>query len=308
MKMFEDKINNSFVCLFNGDAIERTKTLIDSSISAIITDPPYGEGMGFSGDENVETALDLLQATSRDWHRILKPNGMVAVFWASRSVDLAIDVLKGSGLQFRRILNMYLPKGGARPYMAWLPRTQPILLFQKYLPKSPPDIHSQICDVINAAMLRENLSRKQLAEMLSCNSRLIMKWTRKDDPSWCLPTPRFWRPLKSILKLNDDMDFLLTREPIYGPKRDYDYIHDTYVVNDVAPNVYNHPCQKPLVVVKHLCKTLADQGETILDPFMGSCTTGAACIEYGINFVGIEQDKCHFKTSIERISSLKQNE
>ena len=291
--------------LFLGDCLTVSKKIEDQTVTAVITDPPYGESMGFDGDANIDTALDLLQFASRDWHRILVPNGMVAVFWASRSVDQAIDTLKGSGLSFRRILNMYLPRGGARPYMAWLPRTQPILIFQKYMPKAPPEIHAEICDVLNAAIERESISKKMLADTLGCNSRLIMKWTRKDDPAWCLPTPRFWKPLKDILKLGDDMDFLLTREPARGPQREYEYLHDTYVVNEDINDKCEHPCQKPLRVIRHLCDSLAGNGDIILDPFMGSGTTGVAAMNTGRRFIGIEKDADFFRVASERISSAK---
>jgi DNA modification methylase len=289
--------------LILGDCLTVSRKIEKGTVAAVITDPPYGESMGFDGDENVETAIDLLQFASRDWHSILKPNGMVAVFWASRSVDQAIDALKSSGLSFRRILNMYLPRGGARPYMAWLPRTQPILIFQKYMPKALPEIHAEICDVLNAAIERENVSKKTLAETLGCNSRLIMKWTRKGDPARCLPTPRFWKLLKEILALGDDMDFLLTREPVRGPQREYEYLHDTYVVNEGINDKCEHPCQKPLRVISHLCDSLAFRGDLILDPFMGSGTTGVACMNTGRRFIGIEKDADFFRVANERISS-----
>ena len=51
-----------------------------------------------------------------------------------------------------------------------------------------------------------------------------------------------------------------------------------------------HPTQKPLPLMRRLVEQFSDPGETILDPFIGSGTTGAAAIELGRNFIGCEKD------------------
>jgi DNA modification methylase len=49
--------------------------------------------------------------------------------------------------------------------------------------------------------------------------------------------------------------------------------------------------------------TTRAKAETILDPFMGSGTTGIACIRTGRRFVGIEKDPTHYATAVERIKN-----
>ena len=44
-----------------------------------------------------------------------------------------------------------------------------------------------------------------------------------------------------------------------------------------------------------------EEGATVLDPYMGSGTTGIACIRTGRNFIGIEKDPVHFETAVKRI-------
>ena len=51
-----------------------------------------------------------------------------------------------------------------------------------------------------------------------------------------------------------------------------------------------HPTQKPLRLLYRIILSSTRQGETILDPFAGSCTTGIAANLLGRNFIGIEQD------------------
>ena len=58
-----------------------------------------------------------------------------------------------------------------------------------------------------------------------------------------------------------------------------------------------HPTVKPLAIIKYLCTLLKmpNPNQIILDPFIGSGTTGMACKELGINYIGIdkEPDYCH---------------
>ena len=64
-------------------------------------------------------------------------------------------------------------------------------------------------------------------------------------------------------------------------------------------NVREHSTQKPVETMSHLVE-IADVGETVLDPFMGSGTTGVACIESGRKFIGIEKDATYFEVSVRR--------
>ena len=61
-----------------------------------------------------------------------------------------------------------------------------------------------------------------------------------------------------------------------------------------------HPTQKPLGIMYPLV-SLVDYGETILDPFMGSGTTGVACANLGRKFIGIEIDPRYFDIACRRI-------
>jgi len=63
-----------------------------------------------------------------------------------------------------------------------------------------------------------------------------------------------------------------------------------------------HPCPKPLAFTRWLVDKTSAKGQTILDPFMGSGTTGVACVELGRKFIGIEIDEKYFDIACERIS------
>jgi hypothetical protein len=65
-----------------------------------------------------------------------------------------------------------------------------------------------------------------------------------------------------------------------------------------------HPTQKP-VVVMGWCMEQAGvpEGATVCDPYMGSGTTGIACLRTNRNFVGIEKDPEHFKNACARLEA-----
>jgi site-specific DNA-methyltransferase (adenine-specific) len=66
-----------------------------------------------------------------------------------------------------------------------------------------------------------------------------------------------------------------------------------------------HPTQKPVLLMQYLINTYTDLGDTVLDFTMGSGTTGAACVNTGRNFIGIEMDEGYFNIAKQRIDSAQ---
>lgn len=69
----------------------------------------------------------------------------------------------------------------------------------------------------------------------------------------------------------------------------------------------HHPTQKPVALMEWMLK-LAGFPKLVLDPYMGSGTTGVACWTYALPFIGIEIDPEHFEQSCERISRVQRQE
>ena len=69
----------------------------------------------------------------------------------------------------------------------------------------------------------------------------------------------------------------------------------------VAKN--NHPTVKPIKLMQYLCRLITPKGGTVLDPFMGSGTTGLACKNEGFNFIGIEKEKEYFEIAKARLQN-----
>ena len=63
----------------------------------------------------------------------------------------------------------------------------------------------------------------------------------------------------------------------------------------------DHPTQKPLGVMSWCLQQLPDGTKSVIDPFMGSGTTGVACAKAGMRFVGIEREPQYFAAACRRI-------
>jgi predicted Zn-ribbon and HTH transcriptional regulator len=62
-----------------------------------------------------------------------------------------------------------------------------------------------------------------------------------------------------------------------------------------------HPTQKPVDLLEYLLSKFSDEHATVLDPFMGSGSTGVACKNLNRDFIGIELDETYFNIAKDRI-------
>jgi len=78
-----------------------------------------------------------------------------------------------------------------------------------------------------------------------------------------------------------------------------------YFIHPIVSNRRLHSTQKPVELMEYLVRALTDPGDLILDPFMGSGTTGVACVKTGRKFIGIEIDQGYFDIAIKRIEEAQ---
>ena len=64
-----------------------------------------------------------------------------------------------------------------------------------------------------------------------------------------------------------------------------------------------HPTQKPIKLMRQLVEDFTEPGELVADPFMGSGSTGAACVQLGRRFVGVEGDPKHVESARARMDA-----
>jgi site-specific DNA-methyltransferase (adenine-specific) len=76
-----------------------------------------------------------------------------------------------------------------------------------------------------------------------------------------------------------------------------------YSQNNDIDKTINHKAQFPMTLVLDHVKSWSDEGDTVLDPFMGSGTTGVAAKNLNRDFIGIELDEGYFDIAKERINN-----
>lgn len=78
-------------------------------------------------------------------------------------------------------------------------------------------------------------------------------------------------------------------------------------INIKDKTLYMHPTIKPLNIIENLIENSSRENEVILDPFMGSGTTGVACKLHKRSFIGFELEKQFFEIAEKRINGTAIN-
>jgi site-specific DNA-methyltransferase (adenine-specific) len=78
-------------------------------------------------------------------------------------------------------------------------------------------------------------------------------------------------------------------------------------VRENRPRRNHHPTVKPTALMRYLCRLVTQPGGVVLDPFMGSGSTGKAAILEGFEFIGIERDAEYLEIATSRIQAAQDN-
>jgi len=91
----------------------------------------------------------------------------------------------------------------------------------------------------------------------------------------------------------------------YGKARQLNYHDLGNVLSFKRVSNGDHPTEKPTSLIQVIIEYSTDEGDTILDPFMGSGTTGVACVQTNRNFIGIEIEPKYFEIAEKRIKEAQ---
>ena len=103
--------------------------------------------------------------------------------------------------------------------------------------------------------------------------------------------------------LPDTEYIFFAREKGVKVQGNYHTKHTYFVtpVNQKEKKLYGHPTIKPTSIIDNLIINSCPEGGTVLDPFMGSGSTGVACKELNRNFIGYELEPKYFDIAQQRI-------
>jgi DNA-cytosine methyltransferase len=93
---------------------------------------------------------------------------------------------------------------------------------------------------------------------------------------------------------------------VFNKPKDVSYLRSIFTTSTVAGlEKTEHPTQKSLKLMRKIIEIHTNKNDLILDPFMGSGSTGVAALDLGRRFIGIENDEKYFKIALERLESKR---
>ena len=135
----------------------------------------------------------------------------------------------------------------------------------------------------------------ELAELIISKSETVIFW---GGNYYGLPASQCW--LVWDKRVNGNFaDCELAWTNMKKPVRKFEWMWNG-MLRQGQEERNGHPTQKPLALMQW-CIDQAGNPETILDPFMGSGTTGVAAIQMGRKFIGIERELKYFEIAVKRI-------
>ena len=318
--------------LYNEDCMKQMQEMIDDGIQvdSVVTDPPYGiHFMGKDWDKFKGTKVTKSQVVTNlgagmrmtthkenmdfqkwcnEWAilclELLKPGGYILAFSSSRTYHHLACGIESAGFEVRDQL-MWLYGSGFPKSMnigkgwgtALKPAHEPVVMARKPVEGTVADnVLKHGTGGINIDDCRIDLSEGD-------DPRLGGKGTWKTDKmannvygdyegkeSGSSELGRFPANV-----MHDGLEQEWARF-FYCPKVSKDE-------RNRGLNKNNHPTVKPIELMKYLCRLVTPKGGIVLDPFMGSGSTGMAAKDEGFDFVGIEREEEYFGIAEARINA-----
>ena len=316
--------------LLNDDCLVAMQKLIDDGIQvdSIVTDPPYHlqsivDRFGKEGSAPAQHGTDGAFARAskgfmgQEWDggdiafrketwelalKLLKPGGHILAFSASRNYHRMAVAIEDAGFEIRDQLMWLYGSGFPKSHnlgdgwgTALKPAHEPIVMARKFIEGTNKNNREKYgTGGINIDGCRVGLSEGD-------DPRLGGKGTWKTDKAG--------KEIYDVGFTGEDIaSSELGRFPANvmhdGLQEDWArYFYCPKVSKSERGEDNTHPTVKPQELMKYLCRLVTPKGGTVLDPFMGSGSTGIACKDEGFEFIGIEREKEYFEIAEKRINS-----
>lgn len=251
--------------LLNGDCLELFKDIPDESIDLVVTDCPYhivGGGCSNGAYGNQSGISNQEPRKDKSGNKYYSDTKHISLCGVLNDANATTYARQGKLFKHNDI-----------EFDDWLPHLYRVL---------KKGTHCYI--MINP----RNLSQLQTsAERVGFKFQQLIVW---DKVSVQTPNRYYLNSYELILMLSK------------RPARNINKMGTKNILH-MAPKVGNrmHPTEKPVELMKILVENSSDLGEAVLDPFMGSGSTGVACQELGREFVGFEIDEKYFNIAKERL-------
>ena len=304
--------------LYKGDCLEKLGELQCACVDAIITDPPYGLSfMGKKWDYEVPS-IDIW----KECLRVLKPGGHLLSFSSARTYHRMACNVEDAGFEIRdQIMWVYgsgFPKGKSQ----LKPSHEPIVMARKGGNKQ--ELRIDDCRVGNEKRFNlaagndkhgnaYNMSKTGMPENVE-GRECIGRWPANLIHDGSEEVVNLFPEVKGIVgsKAKGNMQFLGTKKGSQSGNRGGEidfgsaarFFYCAKASNSDRGKGNNHPTVKPIDLMRYLIRLVCPVGSVVLDPFMGSGTTGKAALEEGMEFIGIEQSEEYIDISKKRLTNV----
>jgi len=306
---------------FNGDCLEVMRDLSDNTIDLLFCDLPYGQT-----DCKWDTTINL-ETFWKEVNRICKTT---CPMFFTTTTRFGVELINSNSKNFRYDLVWVKSASCGFLNAKKMPmrKHEMIYVFYRKLPLYDLSSHShKFLGKFNTDNKAENCygnsnyqplelkkydpplpnSVIKTSELYGCNNNIDIK-ERKNGES------RFDPPLPVSVIKEDGFEYKVSaNEIVYRqnlPLKQYEGkdrqgpVFDPPLPNsilEVKSQKGKHSTQKPVDLIKWILKYYSKEGDNVLDPTMGSGSTGIACKELKRNFIGIEKNEKIYKDAIERL-------
>lgn len=290
--------------IYHGDCLEEMLRLTEASVDAVVTDPPYGIAfMGKEWDHGVPGLPFWVETL-----RVLKPGGHLVAFGGTRMFHRLACATEDAGFEIRDCLSWLYGSGfpkskkiGDGLGTALKPAWEPIILARKPLVGTvAANVQAHGTGALNVDGCRieggdpANLKRlgRSYGDVASETFRQVKHAVVGGSVLGRWP---------ANLCLDEYAAAMLDEQSDSGGKSRFFYIAKASASERHYAGKNTHPTVKPVDLMAWLCRLVTPPGGLILDPFMGSGSTGIAALAEGFRFVGIEIDAEYVAIAQQRI-------
>lgn len=322
--------SRSRVRLLEGDCLEVLAGLEPESVDAIVTDPPYG--IGFQHERWDSSAIreaaaraghdrlnpnEAFEAWCRIWatecRRVMKPGAFLAAFGSPRTYHRLACGVEDAGLEVRDTLMWLYAEGmsKSRHYpggrsTTLKPAFEPIVLARRKLDGTTEEtiarhgtgaLNAEACRVEGRLPANVILGHHVDCDEGRCATGCPVAAAdacAEEGRSRLEPSRFLYCPKASRAERDAGCDRL--------PRRALDLFPNAQGGKKAAEARNPHPTVKPLALMRWLVRLLCPPGGLVLDPTVGSGTTGAAAALEGRRFVGIELEPAYMEIAAARIA------
>ena len=309
--------------IHHGDCVDVMSLLIeDNSVDAIVCDPPYGlKFLNHSWDAEVPG-----EDVWRECLRVLKPGGYLMAFAGTRTQHRMAVRIEDSGFEIRDIIAWMYGSGMPKHRSHLKPAFEPITLARKPA-KTATLLNIDACRILDGSetggVRPEYLPNNKNAvygkgmgggEWINTNGRYPSNIIHdgSDDVLALFPDSDGAGALLPNVKITGYGDGVVgtgASQYLGGPRRPFNsgsgsaarFFYCAKSSKKDRGEGNTHSTVKPTDLMKYLCRLITPPGGTILDPFMGSGSTGKAAMLEGFNFIGIEREAEYVEIARARI-------